>query len=126
MPLNFPDSPSLNESYTFNNKTWTYNGNAWALAYSSLTTSFVSEGSNLYFTNARATAAVTDTTLSNSTISGNVNASSALFTANVALGNIRLRPGGAVTFADGTRQNTAATTGLTTGKSIAMAIIFGG
>jgi hypothetical protein len=29
MALNFPDSPSLNDTYTFNNKTWTWNGTAW-------------------------------------------------------------------------------------------------
>jgi len=115
MPLNFPDSPSLNQSYTFNNKTWTYNGNAWALAYGSLTTSLVTEGSNLYFTNVRAMAAITGNTLSNITVSG-----------NVTVGNIRLSTNGVVTFPDGTRQNTAAVPGVTTGKSIAMAIVFGG
>ena len=31
MPLNFPTSPSLNDTYTFNNKTWIWNGNAWAI-----------------------------------------------------------------------------------------------
>ena len=31
MPLNFPNSPSLNDEYTFGNKTWIWNGAAWKL-----------------------------------------------------------------------------------------------
>ena len=53
MALNFPSNPTTNATYTFNDKTWTYTGNAWALVSTSLTTSAVEEGSNLYFTNAR-------------------------------------------------------------------------
>ena len=29
MALDFPNSPSLNDTYTFSGKTWTWNGNAW-------------------------------------------------------------------------------------------------
>ena len=53
MALNFPSNPSTNATYTFNDKTWTYTGNAWALVSTTLTTSAVGEGSSLYFTNAR-------------------------------------------------------------------------
>jgi len=53
MSLNFPSSPSANATYTFNDKTWTYNGNAWALTSGTLSTSVVPEGVNLYFSNAR-------------------------------------------------------------------------
>lgn len=31
MPLDFPTSPNLNDTYTFNNKTWVWNGSAWEL-----------------------------------------------------------------------------------------------
>ena len=31
MPLNFPNSPSLNDTYTLGNKTWIWNGAAWQL-----------------------------------------------------------------------------------------------
>jgi hypothetical protein len=59
MPLNFPSSPATSTTYTFNNKTWTYNGNAWALSSGgALNTSVVPEGINLYFSNARARAAI--------------------------------------------------------------------
>lgn len=29
MPLNFPASPSLNDVYTYNQRTWIWNGSAW-------------------------------------------------------------------------------------------------
>ena len=59
MPLNFPSSPALDTTYSFNTKTWTYNGNAWALSSGgSLNTSVVPEGTNLYFSNARARAVI--------------------------------------------------------------------
>ena len=61
MALNFPSTPSANATYTFNGKTWTYNGNAWALSTSSLNTGVVAEGTNLYFTNARARTAISVT-----------------------------------------------------------------
>jgi hypothetical protein len=41
MPLNFPTSPSTNDTYSLGNKTWTYNGYAWDLSSST---------SNLYTT----------------------------------------------------------------------------
>jgi len=53
MSLNFPSTPSANATYSFNNKTWTYTGNAWKLSTSTLSTSVVAEGTNLYFSNAR-------------------------------------------------------------------------
>jgi len=56
--LNFPSSPALNDSYSFGGKTWVYNGSAWALQSASLTTTTVTEGTNLYFTNARSRAAI--------------------------------------------------------------------
>ena len=32
MALNFPDTPALNESYTFNGTQWQWNGTAWSTA----------------------------------------------------------------------------------------------
>ena len=58
MALNFPSSPSANDTYTYSGKSWTYNGNAWALSYGTLNTGVVSEGTNLYFTNARSRASI--------------------------------------------------------------------
>lgn len=30
--IDFPNSPSVNQTYTYNNRTWLWNGNAWVLA----------------------------------------------------------------------------------------------
>jgi len=56
--LNFPSSPALNDTYSFGGKTWVYNGSAWALQSTTLSTTTVTEGTNLYFTNARSRAAI--------------------------------------------------------------------
>jgi hypothetical protein len=90
MPLNFPSSPTPSTTYTFNNKTWTYNGNAWALTTGgSLNTSVVPEGSNLYFSNARVYSNVSQLGyITSSSLSGyatNAQLTSYATTSNVAL-----------------------------------------
>lgn len=72
MPLDYPSSPSVNDVYTFNGKTWTWDGTAWVFQTVPLTTANVAELSNLYFTNARVSVALTMQTLSNASFSGNV------------------------------------------------------
>lgn len=32
MPLNFPANPTLNQSYSYGNTTWTYNGSGWIVS----------------------------------------------------------------------------------------------
>ena len=88
MALNFPSSPNVNATYTFSDKTWTYNGNAWALSYGTLNTGVVSEGSNLYFTNTRAANAITSTTLSNITVSGVISVADVTATGNITAPNL--------------------------------------
>jgi hypothetical protein len=89
MALNFPSSPSINATYTFANKTYTYTGNAWAITSGgSLDTSFVPESTNLYFTNARATSAITNATLSNVTVSGTITVSNVVASSTVTAPNL--------------------------------------
>lgn len=61
MALNFPSSPATNDTYTFGNKSWTYDGVAWVLNGGSLTTAVVPESGNLYYTDTRARAAISVT-----------------------------------------------------------------
>jgi hypothetical protein len=89
MALNFPSTPATSTTYTFNDKTWTYNGNAWALTSGgSLTTSLIPEGINLYFSNARAIAAIVNSSLSNITVAGNVSTSNVIVTGDSRLGTV--------------------------------------
>lgn len=31
MPIDFPNSPSINDTYTVNNRTWLYDGEKWII-----------------------------------------------------------------------------------------------
>ena len=57
--MNFPNSPSENDTYTLGSRTWQYDGNAWFLTAKTITTANVPESGNLYFTNTRAVYALT-------------------------------------------------------------------
>jgi len=132
MALNFPSSPNVNATYTFSNKTWTYNGNAWALSYGTLNTGVVSEGSNLYFSNARAIAAITNTSLSNITVTNNVTSGASLTTGNstaanyqstgnVNSGNLRVTTNSSLgTVVSGTWNGTSISTTYTDAKIVAV------
>ncbi len=36
MPLNFPSNPNINDTYTFGDSQWTYNGNTWNIVSSAI------------------------------------------------------------------------------------------
>ena len=72
MALNFPSNPNLNDTYTYGTKTWTYVGNTWNLTSSPLSTTSVSEGTNLYFSNARVYANVSQIGYVTSSYTGDV------------------------------------------------------
>lgn len=96
--INFPSNPTLNQLYTFNNRTWQWNGDSWDAAGNSsnvvinvdisakaniadLTTANVIESGNLYYTNARVYANVIGPINSVNNI-----ANTALITAQTAFG----------------------------------------
>jgi hypothetical protein len=54
MSFNFPNNPDLNDTYVFNNKTYRFNGSAWVVLKTPLTSSNIEEGTNLFFTESRA------------------------------------------------------------------------
>jgi len=71
MPLDFPVSPSLNDTYTFGDKTWIWNGQGWALNPSgNVTANNISVIGNVtasyYFGNGTQLAGVPNTTVSSS------------------------------------------------------------
>lgn len=44
MPINFPTSPTLNQTYTYETKTWKWNGKGWALQSAVLNYASLSQG----------------------------------------------------------------------------------
>jgi hypothetical protein len=86
--LNFPSSPSTGNTYSFGGRTWTFNGSAWDLNSNTLSTTAVTEGSNLYFTNARVSTAISSQTLGNATFTGNISASNVIITNASRLGTV--------------------------------------
>lgn len=47
MSFNFPASPNLNDLYTFNNRTWIYDGVGWSLYQGTLTLTTISANNDL-------------------------------------------------------------------------------
>jgi len=86
MPLNFPDSPSVNDTHSDGGRSWTWNGTTWVL--------------NTYVGVVPAGAVGTTELAANAV-------TSAKLAANAAVTNLGFTP-------------------ASTGKSIAMAIVFGG
>jgi len=51
MPINFPNSPSLNQTYTLGTRTWKFNGNSWDLQ--PLTAGFTGSQGNIGYTGSK-------------------------------------------------------------------------
>ena len=106
MPLDFPNSPTANSTYTDAGKTWVYNGTSWTLI-----TYTGALGDGVVNTAQLANSAVTSTKIANTAISGahiaNTSITHAHLAANTAAANLGFTP-------------------ATTGKAIAMSIVFGG
>lgn len=76
MPINFPTSPALNEIYSFGEKSWKFNGNAWITVTGNtnyISSDIVTEGiTNLYYTDNRVRSAIS-ASLTSDFIFSNVN-----------------------------------------------------
>jgi len=116
MPIDFPNSPAVNDIHSAGGRTWQYNGTSWVLQ------SFVGViGANQVGSTELAANAVTSAKIADGTIvAGDIADYTITATkiANTAITNSQLAA------------NVAATnlgfTPASTGKSIAMAIVFGG
>jgi len=106
MPLDFPGSPSVNDVYSEGGRSWTWNGTSWVL---NTYVGVVPPGS--VGTTELAANAVTSAKIANTAINGahiaNTTITHAHLAANTAVNNLGFTP-------------------ATTGKAIAMSIVFGG
>jgi hypothetical protein len=106
MPLDFPDSPSTNDKYSAGGRTWTYNGTSWVL---DVYVGVVNPG------------AIGTTELANNAVTTSKIADEAITEARIAdsaVTNAKLASGAAA--------SNLGFTPASTGKSIAMAIVFSG
>lgn len=97
MPLTFPSSPSVNQTYTSSGRTWQWNGATWKVVTNdnaSITAGSITETSI-------ADSAVTTAKIANSAVT------SSKLESGAAASNLGFTP-------------------ASTGKSIAMSIVFGG
>jgi hypothetical protein len=75
MPLDFPNNPALNDTYSFNGRTWSYNGTAWQVVQPTAINGLPignSTPSTGVFTTLSATGNITGS--SNLSVSGNITA----------------------------------------------------
>jgi len=105
MAIDFPNSPVASDTYSASGKTWLYNGTSWTLLN---TTGTVADGG--ISSSQLASAAVTAAKL----------ASDAVTTAKILDSNVT-----AAKLASGAAATNLGYTPASTGKSIAMAIVFG-
>jgi len=116
MPIDFPNSPAVNDTHSAAGKTWQYNGTSWVLQSFVGSISAGQVGSTELAANAVTSAKIADGTI----VAGDIADYTITATkiANTAITNSQLAA------------NVAATnlgfTPASTGKSIAMSIVFGG
>lgn len=124
MAIDFPNSPATNDVYSSAGKTWYYTGTTWTLQSVSATPGGISTtelAANAVTTAKIAAEAVTAAKIANVTITSAQIANATITNTQIASGTITNTQLAA---------NVAAAnlgfTPATTGKSIAMAIVFGG
>ena len=118
MPINFPSGPSTNDLYFYNGRTWKYSGEGWKVNTANAIPVAVVDGGTGAITaaNAITNLGAASNTYVQATFAGNTYVQS-----NFASNSYVLS-----TFAANTYVNAQLTTKASTGKAIAMAIVFGG
>lgn len=126
--INFPNSPTLNQTFTVGNKTWAWDGTVWnsvASAVSSnnfVTRNYVGDGSTTNFTVSQGSTVNTVIVTENGVVQQpttdyTISGTTLTFTTATANGvAIQIRE----------LAGSTSVVGTTTGKAIAMSIVFGG
>ena len=119
MAFTFPASPATNDTYTVGSRTYTWTGSVWEMTGGLITTSQLTD---LGVTTAKIDdLAVTAAKIANTTITATQIASDAVTTAKILDANIT-----AGKIASGAAVTNIGYTPASTGKTIAMSIVFGG
>jgi hypothetical protein len=85
MPIDFPASPALNQTYAYSGRTWRWNGEGWQLTTDALVTSATIEDGTIVNADISASAAIADTKLATISTAGKVSNSATTATnANTA------------------------------------------
>jgi hypothetical protein len=124
MAIDFPNSPALDDIYTVGSRTWTWTGSIWDLKAAPISANSVS-------TAELASGAVTTAKIATGAVSATELASNSVTTAKITDSNVTTAKiaNGAVTadkIAPGAAVSNIGFTPSSTGKSIAMSIVFGG
>ena len=124
MPIDFPSSPTLNQSYSYSGRTWKWNGEGWNLITTALVTSDSIEDGAISNVDISNTAGIEDTKLATITSSGKVaNSATTATSANTA--SAIVARDGSGNFSAGTitaslSGNASTATSLQTGRTIGM------
>jgi hypothetical protein len=85
MPIDFPSSPTTNQTYAYSGRTWRWNGEGWALITDALVTSASIEDGTIVNADVAAAAGIVDTKLATISTAGKVSNSATTATnANTA------------------------------------------
>jgi hypothetical protein len=124
MPIDFPSSPTLNQTYAYTGRTWKWNGEGWALTTDALVTSASIEDGAIVNADINASAAIADTKLATISAAGKVSNSATTATdANTSSAIVARDASGnfsAGTITAALTGNASTATTLQTGRTISL------
>lgn len=120
MPIDFPSSPSLNQTYTYSGRTWLWNGTAWQLqSAASVTTDVIADS-------AVTTAKIAANAVDSSKIASGAVGSTQLGSSSVTSTKIATGAVGSTELASGAVTSTKIAAGAVTGNEIASSVALPG